>query len=313
MLFQLYKKRGFSDYLNDSFAFLKLVLKHYAKNYFIICGIFLLIVTVLSYILGNAYMSFIQGSINDNFSVEKIFGGNLILFGIVLLLFVVIFLIFSFISYLFPVIYLRLIDQNQSTNFGSNELFEELKSNIGRTVLFSIFSFLFMMTIGLVIFAILILLLFTIIGIPVTVIGFLALIAIFNLGFYVYINDSSLGYFEALKISFFHIKANLWPIIGANFAMYMVVNLISTAITLIPSLVAMGSIFTTIESGENSDFNSTSSLIFGGIMSLSIILSFLFQNLLLINNGMIYYTMQENSESVHVKSEIDLIGTDSAI
>ena len=44
---QLYKSRGFGEYFQDTFAFLKQNGKHLFKHFFIINGIFLLILMVI--------------------------------------------------------------------------------------------------------------------------------------------------------------------------------------------------------------------------------------------------------------------------
>jgi len=46
---QLYKSRDFSAFFQDTFAFLKQNGKHYFKHYFIVNGIFLMILMVLGY------------------------------------------------------------------------------------------------------------------------------------------------------------------------------------------------------------------------------------------------------------------------
>jgi len=47
------------------------------------------------------------------------------------------------------------------------------------------------------------------------------------------------------------------------------------------------------------------------VFVLSVVLNFFMQNLLLINNGVIYYSIREESENNTPKNDIDLIGTQS--
>ncbi|MNE94426.1 hypothetical protein D3C87_1827710 [compost metagenome] len=47
------------------------------------------------------------------------------------------------------------------------------------------------------------------------------------------------------------------------------------------------------------------------IMVLSILLSYFFNNFLIINQGLIYYSLREENENNTPKSQIDLIGSES--
>ena len=69
--------------------------------------------------------------------------------------------------------------------------------------------------------------------------------------------------------------------------------------------------FTTLQSGAKDDAFSTISILLSIIMVVSTIVSFILNNLLIINQGLIYYSHIENSESSISNDSIDLIGTDS--
>lgn len=311
-MFLLFKKRDFSEYLSDTFDFLKITWRHFFKNYFIICGGFLLILCVLSYFIFNVYMSFIfSSSSGGKFDPEQIFGGNLVLFGIVFILFFIALFVISILSYLYPVIYLRLYEENGNTDFSTSTIIEHVKMNVWRSVKFSLKMIIVTFTIGIPIMILLVLLCFTIIGIPFTFIGFFALMAIVNLAYYIHINDKSVGLRNALKTSYTHVKKNFWPIVGSNFIILLVIQMISSVITMIPMFITIGAMATTLSnSNELNDFSSTGA-IFSGIMIVSYLVTFIMQNFSLINNGLIYYSMLELNESHHIKSEIDLIGTES--
>ncbi|MNG04164.1 hypothetical protein D3C84_872770 [compost metagenome] len=47
------------------------------------------------------------------------------------------------------------------------------------------------------------------------------------------------------------------------------------------------------------------------VMVLSILLSYFFNNFLIINQGLIYYSLREENENNTPKSQIDLIGSES--
>jgi hypothetical protein len=311
-MFQLYKKRGFSDFLNDTFAFLKLTGKHYFKNYTIICGGFLLILTILGYILGKAYMAFVFSSIQGKFRLEGLFGGNIALFVAIVILFVIIIIIFSFLSYLYPMVYLKLYDEHGHAAFSTKVIGDRLRAEIGRTVKFTILTLLFTFTVGLLLLAIMVLLFFTVIGIPFAFIGIFALAGVYNLAFFLYVNDRAMGFIDSFKTSFEFVKNNLWPVVGSNFAMSMLIQIIGSVFALIPFIIGMVSLVSSVEKSSSNMPETTGFAIAMGItVAISLLVSYFLQNLLILNNGMIYYTMQEANHSHFSKSEIDLIGTES--
>lgn len=308
-MFNLYQERGFSDYLNDTITFVKQNGKHYFKNYFIICGGVLLLLCVLGYVIMQAYASFIAGSVSGNFDMENVFGGNIFLFGVIFLLFMLVFFLFSILMYLYPVVYLDLYDQNGGNDFTTNQLFDEIKSRIWRGAAFSLYMILFTFTAGILIFAILVGLMITIIGIPVAFIGLFAIMAMIALSYFIYLNNRDFGFMDSLKLSYTHIISRIWPIVGSNFIMMLLVQIIVSMVTLVPMMMSMANIVSST-TADNPDLASTS-IMFAATMLLSYILSFILQNLIIINNGMIYYTMKDSYGEYKSKSEIDLIGTDS--
>ncbi len=80
---------------------------------------------------------------------------------------------------------------------------------------------------------------------------------------------------------------------------------------MIPYVFGMASMFTTIKSGSQEDAFSTLSVMISIVMVVSTIVSYILNNLLLINQGMVYYSHIENGESSICNASIDMIGTDS--
>jgi len=96
--------------------------------------------------------------------------------------------------------------------------------------------------------------------------------------------------------------------------MMMLVQIIQGFITMIPYAISMIWMFTSTqnlqEANSQTDTFSTMGIIIAVIMVLSILLSYIFNNFVVINQGLIYYGLQEENENNSTKSQIDLIGTD---
>ena len=155
-----------------------------------------------------------------------------------------------------------------------------------------------------------VLLCFIIIGIPLLFVMFPAMLSFVQLTFFYYMNSDQ-GFFTAISDAYDTVKNQLWHIVGTTAVMMIIIQIVSTIFTMIPYVFGMASMFTTLESGDSEEAFSIISMMMSIVMVISIIVSFIFNNLLLVNQGMIYYSHIENSESSFYVDSLDLIGTDS--
>lgn len=315
-MFQLYKKRNFNELVGDTFSFFKLYGRHYFRNYLIVNGGFVLILLVLVFFLfkvfyegtlsglnngapGNQFDSFIA----ENFLLFLGFGG----------LSAILMLIISLISYLYPVVYLDLLSRKK--DFDTAEITRMVKSKIGKVLLFFILSMFTAIPLIALTFILSFALAFILIGIPIILLLIPAAGSWLSLSFYNYISTDD-DYFVSISKAFRMMKSKFWPIIGSTFVMYLIVQAIVGTISMIPYIIGVASVFTTLDNPGSFDPESSNPFSFFVIMMLlvfvlSVLLNFFMQNLLLINNGVIYYSIREESENNTPKNDIDLIGTQS--
>lgn len=309
----LFKKRNFSELLSDTFNFFKLEGKHFFKNYFIVNGIFLLLLIALSYLLFQVYFdavkaAFSPGANPDYFANELmnnigfiVTGG--IFFGI-LMLFV------TFLNFAYPVIYLKLYEKNNGTAFETKEIVQELKSKFGKIFLFFLLSLVTILPLIIILFFILILLSFVLIGIPLLFITFPLLFSLMSLSLYHYLNHNE-GFFSAIGKAFSQVFKHFWLVLGSTIIMYIIVQAVMTVISMVPYFIGMISIFSSVE--ENNMNNPQEAFSAIGILMtivfiITILANYIFHNLLMINQGMIYYSIREKIEHKSSFSDIDSIG-----
>lgn len=312
-MFQLFKKRNFSDYISDTFTFFKVTGKHFFKNYFIINGTLLILLMVLTYFVFKVYfeMMFANiGSSSPNF-LEDYFNNNIGLIIGVFLLFFLLIVFISLINYSFPVIYMNLYEKKKGNNFETNEIVAELKSKFGKIVIFFLVIFLLSITAGLIIMGLIIAMMFILIGFVLALILVPALLAFVQLSFYEYMN-SEIGVFDALGKGFEKLKQNFWPIVGSTVVMYFIIQIVISIFSMVPYVIGIASMFSSIENGnpqeESLSFFSIMMVLF---MCFAMLFSYILNNLLVVNNGIIYYSLREQNENKTTLSDIDLIGTDS--
>jgi hypothetical protein len=315
-MFELLKKRSLSDYISDTFTFFKTFGKHFFKNYIIINGGFLLILCVLMYFLFKIYFEVlfsVSGAPSGSYFLEYfnnnlgIFIGSIILFGVLII-------ILSLLNIAYPILYLQLIQEKGDNNFTASDLIVLLKQNTGRLLKFFIGSVFILFPIMIISFVILFLLCFVLIGIPLIMIAMPAFIAWGHLSLYTYLTEKT-SFFESLKKGFSLLKQEFWAVTATTFIMLMLIQMVQGAITMIPYIIGMILFFT---SANASQFNlsqpdglSALGIFVTVIFLLAIILSYLFNNLIIVNQGIIYYSLREENENLTSVSQIDLIGTDN--
>lgn len=314
-MFQLYKKRNFSDYISDTIAFFKTYGKHFFKNYLLINGVFLLVLCFLMYFIFKVYFEVIFSSIGSPNSdyFTQYFNSNAFLFIGTLVVFVLLTIILSMLNVAYPVLYLQFIAKNPNANFTTKEILSELTKNIGRLLLFLLGLVFIVCPLIMFAFVLLFLMVFILIGIPLLFVAVPAVMAWINLSFYDYLTEKT-SFFTAFKNGFKMLKQQFWTIVGTTFIVLLLIQIIQGVVTMVPYFIGIIYFFSSGETAlQNPNEEGLAALgIFGAvIMILAILMSYFFNNLIIVNQGIIYYSLREENESTSLISDIDLIGTDN--
>lgn len=309
-MFQLFKNRDFGDYISDTFGFFRQTGKHFMKIYFTINGIPLMIMMVLSYFLFKVYFDILKtGMSGQDISGFENSMSDSFPFIVVLAIFFFLFLIFmSMLNYTVPVIYLDLYDKKKGNNFSVGDVVSALKSNFGKMLIFFIASLFVITPILIIVFILLFLLVFIIIGIPLLLFAIPTVFSWIALSYYEYINFDK-GYFEALSDGFSKMKSQYFPIVGSLMLIYIIIQVTMTVFTMIPYAIGMISMFTSLEQNPGStDGLATFGIMMSIVMVITILMSYILNNLMLINQGLAHYSRRENDENIMAQDSIDLIG-----
>lgn len=309
---QLYKTRDFSEFFQDTFAFLKTNGKHLFKHYLIINGFFLMIMMVLMYFFTKFYTSIIFGGIMGNGStmVDDYMNENMGLFIVLIFVFVIVALIAGVISFSFLPLYLKLFITHNGQNFGSSELITAYKSNIGKIFIFLICGFLLgiplaiMMGIGAFVLAI------TIIGIlliPLLIGGFSLF---YNMTLMEYLEQKK-GIWDSFGYAWTLLTSKFWAAVGSVGLFFLMSYIVQSFFSMIPYIFGMASLFTTIESGTQNPENmsSTITIMMLAVFFISFFVTALLGVIVQLNQGIIFYSLKEDKENINTKSVIDQIGS----
>ncbi len=312
-MFQLYKKRGFSEFISDTFEFLKLEGKNYFKNYFIINGPLLLVLVVCIYFLTKVYMDVVFSSMvainpNTNNILNDLMNNIPLFISLGLVSFVLI-IIVSLINYSYPISYLKLV--GTKSEITTQNIINLMKEKLGKTILFFLASLLVFVPIITIVMLLLVLLMMIIIGFPLMIIIGPALVSWMKLSYYDYITTEN-DYLKSVGNGFELLKSKFWPIVGSTMIMYIIFYIILSIFTLIPYFIGLGLMF--VDTNANSDQTeafSTLSILASAIMVISTISNYTLQNIVFVNQGIIFYSITDEKENISIKSDIDLIGSDS--
>jgi len=309
---QLYKSRDFSAFFQDTFAFLKQNGKHYFKHYFKVNGIFLMILMVLGYFFTKFYSELLFGGIlqNNPNAMDDYMNDNLGLFILLLFVFLTVGLIAGIISYAYTAIYLKLYIKNNGSNLNTKAIIESYKANIGKLFVFLLCGLLIAFPILIVSGIVMFVLAITIIGLLLLPLVIGAISLFYNMTLMEYIEHKK-GIWDSFGYAWTLLMSKFWTAVGSVGLFFLMGYLVQNVITLIPYVFGMARLFTTIESGSNTtqDIGGTMMVIMLIVFFITFVVGSILNNIVQLNQGIVFYSLKEDQENINTKSIIDQIGS----
>ena len=309
---QLYQSRGFSEFFQDTFTFLKTNGKHLFKHYLIINGVFLIIMLVMMYFFTKFYTSIVFGGImgNNPTIIDDYMNGNMGLFVSLAIIFVVVALIAGIISFSFVPLYLKLYIERGGQNFGTSELVSAYKSNLGNIFIFLVCGFLMAIPLILVMGIGMFILAITIIGILLIPVLIGAFSLFYNMTLMEYF-ESKRGIWDSFGYAWSLMSSKFWPAVGSVGLFYLMSYIVQSVFSLIPYIFGMASLFTTIENGGDTQqaIGSTMTIVMLAVFMLSFFTGAILSVIVQLNQGIVFYSLKEDNENINTKSVIDQIGS----
>lgn len=311
---QLYKSRGFSAFFQDTFTFIKLNGKHYFKHFFIVNGIFLLILMGIGYFISKFYTDIVFGGVlqgNSNTQIDDYMNENFGIFILLMIFFLVVALIAGLISYSYSAIYLKLYAENDGKNFETKEIIQMYKQNLGKLFIFLLCGILlgipliFVLGIGAFV------LMITIIGILLLPFLAGAFSLFYNMTLMEYIRQER-GVWDSFGYAWTLMTSKFWASIGSVGLFYLMAYVVQNVITMIPYLFFLGDMFTSAQQGENlnpEEVGASLMVMMLVIFFITFIVGIILNNITQLNQGIVFYSLKEDNENINTKSVIDQIGS----
>lgn len=300
--FQLYKKRDFSAYIGDTIQFFKQFWKNYFQNYVVINGVLLLVFVSLYFLL---FKDLFSNMYDPNAIKTWMTYNNSGSFMLSIIVLMIIAIVFSVFTTAFPMVYFNLLNTTGRDAFTASEMLNGIKAYAGRMILFGIISFFVMIPIVFIFFAFGVALSFLIIGIPILFLGLPTVLIWSMQSLYVYLEEET-GYFQALSKGWKITFQKYWHLVGSTIAVYFCITILSSVFSMVPAFMMMGSIIT---SGGTPKPQTMTPLMMAFYL-VGLIVTFICYNFIYVQQGLIYYSAQENTEHYQAYSDIDNIGKD---
>jgi len=311
---QLYKSRGFSEFFQDTFTFLKQNGKHYFKHFFIINGIFLLILMVIGYFISKFYSEFLFSGIlqseNSNTVLDNYMNENFGVFVLLIIVFVVFGLIAGLISYSYTAIYLKLYTENDGKNFDTQQIIKVYKQNIGNLFVFLICGIILGIPLLIVLGIGAFVLMITIIGILLIPILLGAFTLFYNMTLMEYLQQKR-GIWDSFGYAWTLMTKKFWAAVGSVGIFYLMAYVAQNVVTIIPYLFFIGSMFTPVPEGNTNPQEIAASfmVLMMVIFFITFIVGTILNNITQLNQGIVFYSLKEDNENINTKSVIDQIGS----
>lgn len=314
-MFELYKKRQLGDYIVDSFTFFKHFGKHFFKIFFAINAGMLVIAGALMYLFlqinftsltSDSFEKTTPDDFLNYFDSYPLISGFAILFLIVIVL-------LSLFNSSYPILYLKLIAEKGTNNFTTQEILTAFRKSLWKIFKFGIGVVFIIFPVLCIVIIALFLLCFVLVGIPLLIVAIPTLFTWINLSFYTYLSEDK-GFFESLNHAYLLTKEDFWSTIGASFIVMIMLQMVQASITMFFYFVGIFAlIFFAIANPDIDKTPFTPSPILLILISIAFVLiltlSNIFNNILVINQGIIYYSL--GAEDKILATEIDSIGNNN--
>ncbi len=303
-MIELFKQRTFGDFFNDTISFFKTSGKSFFKFFFLINGIPIILLTVISYVLIKVvFEALFSGTSN----IDSYFLDNLNFLVPLALLLIFLFFIINAFNFTYPVAYLQFLEKNETPNMQGVLSF--YKQNLKKIAVFFlvliVFSIVFL-TLYLLLFIIpfigILLFLLILLVIPVLYCGMMQV-------FFEYLSQN-ISFGKALSKGWQNFMSNALINYLTTVLIYFITQTFATIITMIGYFVLALIFFVGMYDGIDSPDANLFSIGITLIFSLSVIATIFFNSLSIVHQGLIYYSCQEKAKKHQITSAIDLIGQD---
>lgn len=298
----LKRQRDVGEMISTYFDFLKKNFKPFLNIFITYNGLFILAFLGVSYLLVTGFVgAFVAtptfGITSDTSSYQLYFVAGVIGF-------LVLFIITAVLNYSLAAVYMIQYEQNKDINVEKRKVWEMVKQNLGKIVLFIILMML--MYLGVMIVGVIISFI-PILGTFAYYILILAYTSWMGLSFMSMINDNK-EVTDALGEGWNLLKKYFWKSVLSNLVIGLLLGILMMVVLMIPGILIGVYAFHSLDTGVDLANSPMANVVWTLALSLILILYTINQSLAQFVNGILYYSLHEETYNEATRERIDNIG-----
>ncbi|WP_310992059.1 hypothetical protein [Aequorivita marina] len=298
----LKRQRDVGEMITTYFDFLKKNFKTFLNIFISYNGLFILAFLGVSYLLVTGFVgAFVAtpslGMTNDTTTYQIYFGAGILGFFIL-------FIITAVLNYSLAAVYVIKYEKNKGAIVEKREVWEVVKQNLGKIVLFIILMMLMylgVMIVGAIISFI------PILGSIAYYILILAYTSWMGLSFMAMINDNK-EVTEAYSEGWNLLKKYFWKSVLSNLVIGMLLGILMMVVLMIPGILIGVYAFHSLDTGVDLANSPLANVIWTLALSLVLVLYTLNQSMAQFVNGILYFSLHEETYNEATRERIDNIG-----
>jgi len=299
---QLKRQRDVGEMISTYFDFLKQNFKPFLNIFIRYNGVFILGFLGVSYLLVTGFVGAL--SISEGFATESDPTQYYVLVGFGTISFLLLFIITAIFNYSLAAAYVIRYEQNNGAEVEKVQVWEMVKENLGKIILF----ILLMMVLYIGVFIVGTVFSFIpVIGVLVYYLIVMGYTSWMGLSFMAMINENRDvidAYSEGWKL----LRTYFWKCIFSNLVIGILLGILMAVVLMIPGILTGIYVFHSI-SNEVDFFNSPlANIIWILSLSLLLILYTMYQALAQFVNGILYFSLHEETYNEATRKRIDEIG-----
>lgn len=298
----LKRQRDVGDMISTYFEFLKKNFKPFLNIFITYNGIFILAFLGVSYLLVTGFIGAFVAT--PAFGVTNDISNYQIYFVLGVIGFLILFIITAILNYSLAAVYMVQYEQNKGVTIEKRMVWEMVKLNLGKIIIFILLMMLMyfgIMSIGVVILSI------PILGFFAYYLLFFAFTSWMGLSFMAMINDKK-EVIEAFKEGWNLLKKYFWKSVFSNLVIGILLGILMMVVLMIPGILIGVYAFHSLDSGVDLANSPVANVIWTLALSLLLILYTINQSLAQFVNGILYYSLHEETYNEATRERIDNIG-----
>jgi hypothetical protein len=152
----------------------------------------------------------------------------------------------------------------------------------------------------------------------ITIIGLLlipvltgALMLYYNMTLMEYLEDRK-NIWECCGYAWTLLSKKFWPAVGSVGIFYLMAYVVQNIITLVPYFAGLASLFTSVNEEGVTDpqaMGATMVIVMLVVFFITFFIGTILNNIVQVNQGIVFYSLKEENENINTKSTIDQIGS----